>query len=724
LPERKNMKKKKIPGLFRKKYKEKVWNRKILKKIHIPADQENIRNLYSRNDRGRMILTDEIPPEIFDKLKPLAKTIKKNRGMVSRWKAVLLLILVGAALLFNLFFKNTLLKQAMETGLESIFQARSEIRRPSLSLFRGEFRYDALSVADKDSPSRNLLETGEAAFSISIPELTNRRVRIEEMSLTGVRWDTLRDEDGTLTAKDESEEAAGEKKETLLALNPEDFDYMALLEEQKENLKSLDLINRGNEEITAMTERWKKTYGEKEQEIKALSGEVLSLKSIPIQDIRSVEDGQARIDEIRNMSARITETKDSLLDLQKDFDADRQRLMQMQDLVRNAVEEDIAYLNGLIDFSPGNIRSLASGAAEKYIRARWNDYYEKGLKALEVYESLKNREQKEPEEEKGPRRNRGRDILFPVPDNPRFLIEQMTLSGGDGKTGEITAEVRGITDEPDKLSGPLSFQAGWNSDDGMVNLDGEVDLREEAGTPFRMNIRSPGNPLVLDEGIPALQISRLDCTADIAGVSVTPEEGSGILTTLEIGLKEIGIMQDQEEGIIAGAVREILGEMEQVELTAEILVTREGLEEIRVRSDVDEILSEKVGAYLRQLAEDMEAELRSSLTEFLIPYLEENEALQSALNVLGVESLEQISDVKAMESLLKEKQAELENRAQAILDDLEAEARKQLEEAEARAREEAEKARLEAEKKAQEEADRLLEEAEKQIPGKVRLPGF
>ena len=57
------------------------------------------------------------------------------------------------------------------------------------------------------------------------------------------------------------------------------------------------------------------------------------------------------------------------------------------------MEDDIDYLKGLVDFSSGDIRSLASNAAEKYIRARWNDYYEKGMKALDVYEKLKGKQQ-------------------------------------------------------------------------------------------------------------------------------------------------------------------------------------------------------------------------------------------------------------------------------------------------------------------------------------------
>lgn len=194
------MKKKKIPGLFKKKYPERKLQTKVLKRIHIPKDRALVLNLFAANDEGKMELIQDIPDEVFSRLKPLAKSIKKNRGFVSRWKAAVVLVVVGSALIFNLVFKDKLVGRAAESALESVFQGAAEIQKPRFSLLKGTFSYGALSIADADDRMRNLIETGPAELRINMGELAKKRFRIEEASLTGVRWDTIRQEGSALPA--------------------------------------------------------------------------------------------------------------------------------------------------------------------------------------------------------------------------------------------------------------------------------------------------------------------------------------------------------------------------------------------------------------------------------------------------------------------------------------------------------------------------------------------
>ncbi|MCK5201050.1 MAG: hypothetical protein KAR21_22005, partial [Spirochaetales bacterium] len=370
---------------------------------------------------------------------------------------------------------------------------------------------------------RNLLETGPAEFEINIEELTKKRVRIEKMSLTEVKWDTPRASDGALaeTAKQEKDENTGGLSKALdvLALDSGEFDFEALLEDQKDNLTSLNIINQGNEEIDAFTKRWEGIYSEKNNEIKDLTADVEELKSLSIQDTRSIEEGQAIAQQVKDLYPRVANTKDGLIDLQDDFIEDKNRFMDFEETIKTAIDEDIAFLNSLIDFSSGDMRSLASDAAEKYIRNRWNAYYENGLKALEVYERFQNMEKKESKEKKGFQRDSGRVISFLSPDNPGFLIEHILLSGGDSNVGTFTTEIRTVTNEPDKLTKPLIFLADWGSGQTAIKMDGVVDMRSNADTPFVMKIQSPENIISLDNGIHALQISSMSSVADIGGVS-------------------------------------------------------------------------------------------------------------------------------------------------------------------------------------------------------------
>ena len=179
----------------------------------------------------------------------MAKSIKKNKGAVTKWKAAILIVLIGTGVIFNFFFKDRMIKQLLEKGLETVFEAESTVERPKISLIKGIFSYESLQIADAGNLSKNLIETGPAIFKISIPELTRKRIHIEETSLTGFQWDTERMVDGKPVHSDKVRELGGDESKgnalDVLALTPEEMDYKALLESQKENLKSLNLINMG-----------------------------------------------------------------------------------------------------------------------------------------------------------------------------------------------------------------------------------------------------------------------------------------------------------------------------------------------------------------------------------------------------------------------------------------------------------------------------------------------
>ncbi len=659
------MKKNKIPGIFRKKYTSKTLNKKIIKRLHIPKDREMVKKLFKENSDGKMEIIQDIPKEVLIRLKPLAKSIKKNKGMVSRWKASILIFIVAAVLVFNIFFKDRLVKNAVESGLESVFNADVEINRLKLSLIKGTISYHSLVIADAENTSRNLLETGPSEFRVNIAELLSKRIRIEEMSLTEFRWDTQREVDGALpgTSPDEQESDDGKTGGTLdfLSVGRDDIDFKALLEEQKDNLISLNLINQGNEEIDAAADKWKNTYTEKNKEIEILSEDVASLKSISIKDTGSIAEGQLALQQITDLYSRVTETKADLVSLQDDFAADRKHLMEMNKLVETSVDEDISRLSSMINFSSGGGRSLASSAAEKYIRNRWNDYYEYGLKALKVYERIQDRKQEESEEKKGLRRDAGRVFIFPGSDNPVFLIEHILISGGDDNSGTLFAEIQSVSSEPDKLSEPLLFTADWKSNLSGISLNGFVDMRSEVESQFEMEILSPENFISLDNGVPSLKIEKLSSMTDLSGFSVLSDEQDGVLTTLSISMKDIDIEQADEDGFVSSIMKEILDDMDQVDFEVEILAVREGLEDIKVSSNIDDILVERMGEYFKEIADDKEEELKTELLNYIAPSLEENKALQSSMATLGVESLDQISSVDGMQNVLDAKQNEIQS---------------------------------------------------------------
>ncbi|OQY31422.1 MAG: hypothetical protein B6241_14095 [Spirochaetaceae bacterium 4572_59] len=729
-----NKKKQKLPTIFKKKYSEKKLKKKILKRIHIPKDREMIKELFIPGEKGKFEIVQEIPEELRPRLKALAKSIKKNKGVVTTWKAAIILIIVGSALVFNLFFKDRVIKQVLEQGLESVFQAESSVKKPQLSLLKGVFSYESLQIADSGDLSRNLIETGSASFKISIAELTRKRIHIEESSLSGVQWDTERETVAKAKESKSEEGTEGDKKESpldVLALSSDEMDYKSLLEEQKENLKSFKLIDSGNEKIDAFIEKWSGIFDEKEKEIRNITKEVESLKTINPRSIVSLDQVLSAKDQIESVYPKVEETRNSLMTLRSDFLEEKDQLTGLYDEVQDVMEDDIYYLKGLTDFSSGDMKSLASGAAEKYIRKRWNDYYEKGLKALEVYEKFKTTKSENTTGDKQKElRREGRSIPFYSPELPDVLVKKILLSGGTDDTGVMKIEVNSLTDDPDKLDEPSSFQAEWLNGSTSITLDGIADGRTNAQQPFFMEILSPSNIFEINDGISTLQIDALKSQADISGISYSVPEKEGIMTELKIQLKDIEIVQKDSDNFIAEAVLDIMSTIETVDVEAEILVTRSGIEKIRVKTDLDNILSDKIGDYIKGMADRYEEEIREYLTAYISDYLEGNELLMSAMNAIGADSLDQLSSVDGIKKLLDSKIDEIESEKQAIIDkaeklmaEAEARIKTEADAAEKKAREEAARLKAEAdaaERKAREKADKALQDA----ADKVKLPGF
>jgi len=724
------MSKTKIPRLFRKKYKSKAFEKKILKRIHIPKEREKIASIFEKNEKDRFVLIQDIPEEILKKLKPLAKTIKKNKGFITTWKAVIVLIIAGSILVFNLVFKDKLIKRTVESGLESVFNSQVDLEKPHLGILDGMFIYQSLTIADKDKPMYNLIETGPAEFKISMWELAFKRVRIDEISLSGVRWNSLRDKSGALDVDEQQEESAeqgGSDFTDILSLNPDEFDYMSLLESQKDNLQSIKLINDSNEQIANVRERWSGILDEKENEIKSFAGRIGTVKDIDITSVGSFEDAQSMADQVRAYYPEVENFKNSVKDLNDDFNAERDQILALADSIKSTIDSDLAYLGDTLDFSAGDIMSLGSDMAETYIRNRWNTYYEYGLKAWNIYGRFQDREKGEKKEKKGLKRASGRNILFSTPDKPSFLISHAGLSGGDDKVGHLAMTISSITSEPDKVSEPTVLDLQLSGESRDIYIDGFLDMRSDSDTVLEMNITVPDNPLEIEKGIPALSIRNMNTIADINGKTTAEKGSSSVLTELVVKLSDITIEQESNSGFLAETIRDIFSRSESIQLIGEILINQNGIESVSMKTDFDKLINDSVGEFLADLQERITGELRDNLLSFINPMLENNEFLASSLDALGLQSLDQISSVNQLEELLDSKIGELENEAERVVAELKARAEAEAEKLRAEAEAEAARVQAEAEAEAarvQAEAEAAAASAVDKAKDKIKLPGF
>jgi hypothetical protein len=227
-----------------------------------------------------------------------------------------------------------------------------------------------------------------------------------------------------------------------------------------------------------------------------------------------------------------------------------------------------------------------------------------------------------------------------------------------------------------------------------------------------MSLKGAPRDFSLDQGAEALQLSSLSGAVSFQGETRYRSADEKLLT--EIDLTFTGMQTvPAGTGVLSDAVSRILGQMDRVEMETRLVAGAEEVESVQVFTDLDELLAARVGDYLEARAEELEEDLRARLDDYLEEQLAEQEMLHGALDSLGVESVDQISTLEGMETVLNDKREEVESMADAYTRQIEAEARARVEEAEAQARKE-------AESKAREAAETL-------IPGvgdSIRIPGF
>ena len=201
----------KVPKLFKPDIKERRFKKKILRRIYIESERDFLLRLYSLGSEGRYTRSAELSNEEAKRLKALARSIKKNRGVVRTGKLSLVAILVAGILVFNFAFKNRLLERGLERALEAVFSARAEVNGLDFRILGGRLSFDHLSVADEDQPMRNLFELGATEVDLNTGELLKGKVVISNLESRQISWQTPRDSSGALPGEQEAEQQPGKR---------------------------------------------------------------------------------------------------------------------------------------------------------------------------------------------------------------------------------------------------------------------------------------------------------------------------------------------------------------------------------------------------------------------------------------------------------------------------------------------------------------------------------
>ena len=654
----------KVPKLFKREIKERRFQKRILRRIYIESERDFLLRLYGRGPEGRYSRSPELSDEEAKRLKQLARSIKKNKGVVRTGKVSLIAILVAAVLVFNFAFKNRLLEKALERGLEAVFSAQAEVDDLDLRILAGRLFFAHLAVADQDQPFRNLFELGATEVDLNTNALLKARVVVTNLETREIRWHTSRQSSGALPGEGESEQPTGGAAADRggLSLSLGNLDAKALIDEQLANLSSPARIAEMNGRLRDLQARWQGSVEQGKADVDELAVRIDAVRSIDVGSLDTLPELQQAVTDIREAATAVSRVGEDLQEADRRIKADRREFASAREEFETAVDADVAYLSSLSDLSSGELKTLVSDLVAGYLEQSLGSAYGYAQKARGYAQRLiAGKKEKRADRNKVSRMQRGVDVPFAAVSYPRFLLENAAASV---QVAEKTTQgsLQNLSSNPDLIDRPLSFTFLQTEGKRRFSAEGVLDSREKRDTDLKLGLQAAGFTFSLSEGLADLGLSslatqvrfRTEFSRSHPGNTV---QGQGLLELYDLVIEPVSA-QNQ----LGTILYEILGSLSKVDVSFDYTVEAGKPLRVTARSSADAELARAAEERFAEISAQYSGRLREELTARMASRIRENETLSRAFADLAESSEGNLADAAAYEAVLAQKREEVEKR--------------------------------------------------------------
>ena len=456
--EPKTFPKKKLPRMLRKKYSQKKFNRKILKRLYIPRDQEFMAAMFVESGEGKKKRLSIPDDRVFTKqelvrLKTLSKEIRKQKGRVKMMPLIASVSVVVLMVSAVLIFKDPLIKKGLRSVMQSIFGAKVDIAYLHLGILDSNFTIRGLEVANKNNTMKNLFEIGGLTVDFDLLQLLRKRFVSDEMSVTDVRVNTDRETDGALPEdyaqtsrlerlKTQVTEFTLEKADVVKNSVSEIFaqyDPETLVKNFYDQLTIPELAKDIESQMNVLIPAWREVPDQLTASVNKVMADGQAAANFDWNSIQSdptkIRDGIASIKSaVERATALYNETEQTMNMLQRDVNT----VQSLADQAQRAVTADFNLVSGEINkIASFSIKedgmNLLTTSFEKILADLFGQYYPL-VQELMVYvqdlsskSAAKDSETVAVVEEEKPaiQRYEGRNIEYSVDNIPSFLIKRM-----------------------------------------------------------------------------------------------------------------------------------------------------------------------------------------------------------------------------------------------------------------------------------------------------------
>jgi uncharacterized protein (TIGR03545 family) len=381
---------------------------------------------------------------------------------------IILLALVWA---FFFFAFDPLLKWGMIKGIEKGAKAKAEIASLRTTFLPPTLKMTGFALADSKNEYSNLVEFSELAFSAEGKPLLEKKLVVDNASLTGLRFGTARKTSGKLAfVKEEpSELVEGLKKES------KDFALDRASDVKADAAKDYS-VNPADLGSVKLAKQLEEDY---QKEYKDISARVDTKKYETAMDALKARYEKAKgegnfVKQAKDYAAIAKEAKTLTADFKKDKEEAEAALAKAKDsfkAVDEARKKDLAAVMARLKLPSMDTQSIARMLAGPVIAEKTAT----GMKWLNMARKYM------PSNSKGVLKNeakRGRMVHFPKAESyPNFLVRRLAVSGELGAEDplEYKGAIEGLTTQPKVYGKPMTATAKGAKGARRLDLRASLD---------------------------------------------------------------------------------------------------------------------------------------------------------------------------------------------------------------------------------------------------------
>ena len=580
---------KKLPLFFKKKYTDKKLNEKLYSKLYVPEDKKYIQSLFVEcGTKGKKnIPLFAIPKDLtftkkeIKRLKKLKKELKKQKGRIKLLPLIATLSFICAVFIVFTLTKNFIIKKAITTTCESVFEAKCDIALVDFNFFDSSFKMKQFEIANKNEPMKNLVFVDSVVFDFDLNQLLKARFVADELSITGVATNTDRTYSGDLTEKKLKKIQKKKEKEAKKATKSvNDSPFMQELQAKTKSSASIvensfinlfDEYNPENilkncyaqlqspalsEEVKTKTieiiKKWESTPKDFEQKItelekttnKLLNFDYNSIQSNPTKIKEVIEDFNEVINSTNELK---NQTEKTLQNIQSDFNTVQNFSKKIQSSIQNdmnVVNKEISKFTSLnLDSGTKFFTDLFEKVLYDFLGKNYH-YVKKATDLLSKVRFTTDNSKKEASkdkkttEEKNRERLPGRNVVYRKDSTPKFWIKK---AAGFGPNFDF--EGNHLSSNMDGIGKPANVNVNLDLLGIQHNANVIVDLRTNSNDPmvkadysgdnFAMNL--PSSVFGSSPGVPNIASkSKLNIVAKVYENDFFEISGTALLRDMNI----------------------------------------------------------------------------------------------------------------------------------------------------------------------------------------------